>query len=291
MPITAKADMGPKPSVQITFKNMGDELCFGTLLSKNKSTGPFSYWGGDDKYANHNENEGYEDALLNYEQWKAFNDFAENDGYYFLQQFVVEVSKTKEISWTYYPPSTFKILLYYPNTKTFVVSDVCERYAFDSYFTVNMKGVDIGSVENSGENHVIVNIEAHKSYKWFMEFVGFIARVILTIAIEIGIGYLFGFKSKEAILTLLKVNLITQIGLNVILNVINFISGQLAFILAYIAIEILIIIVESIIYCIYRKNLSKKTKIALLCVLYAIIANILSFGLGAGLAFIIPGIF
>lgn len=291
MPVTAKADMGPKPSVQITFKNMGDELCFGTLLAKNKSTGPYSYWGGDDKYANHNENEGYEDALLNYEQWKAFNDFAENDGFYFLQRFVVEVSKTKEISWTYYPPSTFKILLYYPNTKTFVVSDVCEKYAFDSYFTVNMKGVDIDGVENNGENHVIENIKVHKSYKWFMEFVGFIARVILTIAIEIGIGYLFGFKRKEAILMLLKVNLITQIGLNVILNVINFISGQLAFFLAYVAIETVIIILESILYCNYRNKLSTKPKIALLCELYALVANLSSFAIGIILTFLIPGIF
>ena len=26
LPITAKADMGPKPSVRIQFKNMGDDL-------------------------------------------------------------------------------------------------------------------------------------------------------------------------------------------------------------------------------------------------------------------------
>ena len=32
-PMTAKADFGPKPSVQIDFEGLGDELCYGTLLS------------------------------------------------------------------------------------------------------------------------------------------------------------------------------------------------------------------------------------------------------------------
>ena len=44
LPITAKADMGPKPSVRIQFKNMSDDLCYGTLLSKEKCTGPAQVW-------------------------------------------------------------------------------------------------------------------------------------------------------------------------------------------------------------------------------------------------------
>lgn len=43
-PMTANADMGPKASVRIQFEHMGDELCYGTLLSKEKSTGPASAW-------------------------------------------------------------------------------------------------------------------------------------------------------------------------------------------------------------------------------------------------------
>ncbi len=46
-PLTARADTGPKPSVRITFKNMGDEVCYGTLLSETDSTGPASAWDGD----------------------------------------------------------------------------------------------------------------------------------------------------------------------------------------------------------------------------------------------------
>lgn len=39
-------EMGPKASVRIQFEHMGDELCYGTLLSKEKSTGPASAWDG-----------------------------------------------------------------------------------------------------------------------------------------------------------------------------------------------------------------------------------------------------
>ena len=138
LPITANADMGPKPSVRIQFKNMGDDLCYGTLLSKEACTGPARVWDGTSR------NEQLYD--LDRDIWKAFVDYKDPDGYYFLQRGWT-VSETGEIAWTYYPPGNFKILLYYPETKTFVSSGIYERYAFDTYYTVDMEGVRIGSVE------------------------------------------------------------------------------------------------------------------------------------------------
>lgn len=51
MPITAHADMGPKPSVRIEFTDIEGENYYGTLLSKSKSTGPASAWDGNPEYA------------------------------------------------------------------------------------------------------------------------------------------------------------------------------------------------------------------------------------------------
>jgi hypothetical protein len=49
----------------------------------------------------------------------------------------------------YYPPEDFKILLYFPADDRFAVSEeACERYAFDSYYQVNLSGVDPVSAEN-----------------------------------------------------------------------------------------------------------------------------------------------
>ena len=78
LPITAKADSGPKPSVRIQFKNMGDDLCYGTLLSKEKCTGPARVWDGTAR------NEQLYD--LDRSIWKAFVDYKDPDGYYFLQR-------------------------------------------------------------------------------------------------------------------------------------------------------------------------------------------------------------
>ena len=143
-PITASADTGPKPSVRITFENLGDEECWGTLLSSKKSTGPSSAWDGNGEDARHNENPNgqYDWQDFGYDVWKAFVDYDEKDDYYFLQE-AWQINETKELAWTYYPPNEFKILLYFPETEEYAVSGVYERYAFDSYFTVNMDGVKL----------------------------------------------------------------------------------------------------------------------------------------------------
>ena len=77
--------------------------------------------------------------------------------------------KAKELAWTYYPPGDFKILLYYPETETFVSSGIYARYAFDTYYTVDMDGVDIGSVEYNDDLSTNERIEAYRSYNYRQE--------------------------------------------------------------------------------------------------------------------------
>ncbi|MEL7602134.1 MAG: hypothetical protein AAGU77_03170 [Bacillota bacterium] len=62
LPMPARADMGPKPSVVVDFKGMAGERYYATLLSLKKSTGPFSApRGGGDAYARYHEgDEGYD---------------------------------------------------------------------------------------------------------------------------------------------------------------------------------------------------------------------------------------
>lgn len=142
LPVTIHADIGPKASVHIQFKNMPDELCYGTLLSEKESTGPASVWDGIKEHARKDEETS--------DIWNAFVNYKDSDGYYYLQQHY-KVSDTNEIAWTYYPPGRFKILLYYPETGTFVSSGIYERYAFDTYYTVDMKGIDIHDIEYNEE--------------------------------------------------------------------------------------------------------------------------------------------
>ncbi len=289
-PITANADMGPKPSVRIIFENLGNEECWGTLLSSKESTGPSSTWDGNEENARYNENPNYDYQTFGYDIWKAFVDYAENDDFYFLQE-AWQINETKELAWTYYPPNEFKILLYYPETETFVVSGIYEKYAFDTYYTVNMDGVNINSVEFDEELSSNERIEAYRSYEYRKEILSLIARIVVTILIEMAIALLFGFRKKKQFLLLVGVNTATQVILNVLLNVINYNSGELAFVVFYIFLEIVVFVIEAILYCTILKKISDTPKRAWFYVLYALIANAVSFGAGFIVAQMLPGIF
>ena len=281
-PITVGADTGPKASVRITFENMGDELCYGTLLSKNPSTGPNSAWDGDEDHI-YNE-------LIDLDIWRAFVAYEDEDGYYFLQ-IGWQVNEKKELAWTYYPPGNFKILLYYPETDKYVVSGICERYAFDTYYTVDMAGVDIGSVDYDEALSNNDRLNAYKSYQYKQELLSLVARILITIAIEMGIALLFGFREKKALLLLVAVNTVTQILLNVLLNMINFRLGSWAFVAWYIMLELAIFAIEAAFYTAFMKKLTDKEKSVWFYGGYSLAANGISFGAGLIIANILPGIF
>lgn len=282
LPVTIHADIGPKASVRIQFKNMPDELCYGTLLSEKESTGPASVWDGIKEHARKDE----ETADI----WNALVNYKDSDGYYYLQQHD-KVSDTNEIAWTYYPPNRFKILLYYPETGTFVSSGIYERYAFDTYYTVDMEGIDIHNVEYNEELSTNERIEAYRSYEYRQEMIGLAVRIVLTIVIEMLVALLFGFREKKQLVILAVVNIITQILLNVGLNIINYNSGSMAFTIFYVLLEVVVFIVEAILYCILLKKASMKKKKNWYYVLYSFIANLVSFIAGMIIANVIPGIF
>lgn len=271
---SASADTGPKPSVRIAFINMGDEVCYGTLLSDDPSTGPNTVWDGNPENAYY--------GGFDYDVWKAFVDYEDSDGYYFLQE-IRQCNQTKQLNWTYYPPSSFKILLYYPESRSFAVSGIYEQYAFDSYYTVDMEGVEIGAVTAE-----LSDVE--KSYDYTWEIISLICRIVVTVAIELAVALPFGLRRKKQICTVLAVNAVTQILLNVLLNVINFNQGYFAFIFFYILFELIVFAVEAVVYCFLLRRGEQKTPVWK-CIVYALVANAASFAAGMALAVFIPGIF
>lgn len=290
-PITASADTGPKPSVRITFENLGTEECWGTLLSSKPSTGPSSAWNGNEEDAQHNENPNgyYSYQKFGYDIWKAFVDYDEKDDYYFLQE-AWQINETKELAWTYYPPNEFKILLYFSETGEYAVSGVYERYAFDSYFTVNMDGVKL-SVDYNEELSSDDRLNAYKSYNYGVEIGSLVARILITIIIEMGIALLFGYREKKQLLLLVGVNSGTQIILNVLLNIINYNSGEMVFVVFYVLFELVVFAIEAILFYHLLNKISIKQKPKWLAVVYALVANAVSFGAGMMIAECLPGIF
>lgn len=270
-PIGVSGDTGPKPSVTIKFENMGDELCYGTLLAKEESTGPASAWNGSEEDINLN--------FVDRDIWEAFVNYKDSDGFYFLQ-WAWLVSDTKELSWGYYPPNEFKVLLYYPESNAFVVSDICKRYAFDTYYTVDMDGIEIGSIKYDDSLSGNQRLDMYKSYEFKNEIRALACRMLITVAVEVLIGLLFKFRNKE-LLYILLINVITQIILNVLLNVY---TGY-GYYFVYLLLELLVFVIESIFYCLVFKK--KKWH----CVLYTLVANVSSFVIGIYLANLLPGLF
>lgn len=298
--IEASADTGPKPSVRITFENMGDELCYATLLSKTPSTGPAEAWDGteDGKYFFNGADETV---------WRAFVEYKDPDGFYFLQWFW-RADEKKTLNWRYYPPQVFKILLYYPERTTndgaagnaFCTSDVLERYAFHSYFSVDMHNVQSGTIGT------IAKISATKSYDYSAELPGFFVRLFATLGAEILLALIFGLRAKRAFFTVTAANVVTQILLNLLLNVQLRINNIYGIFTLYFFAELGVFLAEAALYCFVlgrRKNgendvsgcgkdektlafYSKKRLI-----LYAFTANLVSFCIGLPLAYLFPSAF
>lgn len=313
--IKASADTGPKPSVSVTFENMGDELCYGTLLSKTPSTGPARAWDGteDGKFY-----EGADEAV-----WRAFVEFKDEDGFYFLQWFW-RADEKKTLNWRYYPPQTFKILLYYPDRATesgaadnsaggatrdsktsaasgaFCVSDVLKRYAFHSYYFVDMRNVQSETIGT------IAKISATQGNDYSAEILGFFVRFIITLGVETLLALAFGLRTKRAFLTVLAANGATQVALNILLNVQLHFNNVYGVFPLYFFAELFVFVAEAALYCFIlgkRKNggvsgsadenggkaaiaYSKKRLI-----LYAFTANLVSFCIGLPLAILLPAVF
>lgn len=267
MPLAAFADIGPKPSVRVTFTGAGGREFYATLLSQASGTGPYSAepgrsWGNDLE-----ENEPVRQAMAAYQ---------DPDGFYFLQT-AWQCSETRPLAWTYYPPVTYKLLVYFPDTGEFLTSGVYSRYAFDNYYTVDLADLANGQ------------LVLRKSYDYTWELVSLLVRILATIALELAVAVPFGFAKKPFLRPILTVNVVTQILLNLGLNMIAYWMGGLAFMIFFWPLEVLVFIVEAVAY---RPLLGRRGGAsASLTTIYAFTANVISCVAGFWLAQVVPGIF
>lgn len=266
IPVTVKADIGPKPSVVIEVTGFEGKEYHMTLLSERDSTGPWSH--GNEYY----------DYMGEMQAFEAFEGYEDKDGYYFLS-FMQDCSEDDTFEWTYYPPQRFKVLIYTTEDGQFYCSDeIYERYAFDSYFKVTV----------SENGNVLM---AQKSYDFSMELVSLAVRVVLTIAIEVLIALMHGYRNKKNVKIIVITNICTQVVLNVLLNVINYRSGQMAFVFHYVWMESVVFALEAVVYAKLLDRTDGERKMAKHPIAYALLANAVSLAVGIWIAKMIPGIF
>lgn len=258
--INIVADMGPKPSVKISFKGLESKKYYVTLLSSEKVTGPYTIY---------DETKSVIPSFTTSEQEIVFQKLVEyKSDYYFLQYFE-ECSKSHSFNWSYHPPSEFKVLIYFPKEDKFIeTEDSYSRYAFNSYFT--MEYSDDG------------NYKFYSSYNYSREIWGFVSRLLITLGIEIFLGYLFFNKSSGILKFIVFVNVITQVLLNTILFLGYFRSGGNIYI-GYTVIELLVLLIELFLYLLYIKKKKVEGISKSRIIWYTVIANCTSFLLGLAL--------
>lgn len=284
LPLTAmpvSADAGPKPSVVVALEGLEGRTCWGTLLSQQEGTGPYGRF-YEEEAAEEPEEDRALHALLPLERM-------DSEGFHLLN-FVKDCSDG-EFSWTYYPPHTYKIALWFPEEDALAVSGVYHRYAFDSYYRLDLSGVELMP---GG----IVELEAarlQRDYPYGASLLALAGRVALTLGAELLLALAFGLRTRQALKWVAVVNLATQLGLNLALELFTYCNGALEGMMAilalpvYLAAEVAVTLVELRIY--RRKLTGERGLSGRRITAYTWTANLCSFLAGVLLSFQLPALF
>ncbi len=284
LPLTAmpvSADVGPKPSVVVALEGLEGRICWGTLLSQQEGTGPYGRFYEEEAAEDPEEDRALR-ALLPLERM-------DSEGFHLLN-FVKDCSDG-EFSWTYYPPHTYKIALWFPEEDALAVSGVYHRYAFDSYYRLDLSGVELMP---GG----IVELEAarlQRDYPYGASLLALAGRVALTLGAELLLALAFGLRTRQALKWVAVVNLATQLGLNLALELFTYCNGALEGMMAilalpvYLAAEAVVTLVELRIY--RRKLLGERGASGRRITAYTWTANLCSLLAGVLLSFRLPALF
>lgn len=250
------ADMGPKPSTIITIPGAEEPMVL-TLLGDKENYGP--NWA-----VKPGEKPG--DRVEAKDAWAVFRDYEDPDGFLFYGELW-----EGQVRWTYWPPETFKVAVYYPERDLLWVSeDIYTRYAFRSHYRLTLPTPGENAV--SGEVDMILK----KEHNVFTELGGLVFRIVLTLAVELSLAGFFGFRSKKQLRLILLTNLVTQVGLNVLLWVWYFYDGILMAMIRLLLAELLVLIAELTVYLLKLRE----DETAGRTMLYTLCANALSVVLG-----------
>ncbi|HOM03418.1 MAG TPA: hypothetical protein PLH43_11410 [Acetivibrio sp.] len=257
LPLTASADLGPKPSLHIIAENMPDGVCYLDLLVNYTLKHGRRNISDESKYdpkmlevlKKYNV-DGWRPAMVTGTETPMFGDI------------ICDVKDGKcTMDFTYVGiPDRFKIIVVTADGRT-VVSNVVKRKAFSS--TVNFDFMTGKAAERS----------AISSY-----FLQFIFTCSGTLIIEGLILLLFRFSLKRNCKPFVAINVFTQILLTLVIFTMMYRKGIMAAFLVYWPFELIILIIEAYLFMKFLQQHSRVRR-----VLFALTANIVSFAIGIAL--------
>jgi len=173
-------------------------------------------------------------------------------------------------------PSVFKIAIV-TESNNLIVSDVIHKQYFNAVFKYDLSDSSIVETEQDNSNQIyypIGSVSEHFPY-WSVTLAVFVG-IIFTLVIEGGLLYLFKYREKHTYYLVIFMNIMTQMILNalIILGYYSFSEFFGAYGILLFG-EIIVFVVEAVVY---KKCFLEKQKIG--PVLYALMANLISLGIG-----------
>ena len=208
------------PTILITLEDTIQENCYVTLLAQEDSSGP---WVAVDTFA-----QSYQPEKADQEIWELFNSYQDPDGFHFLG-FYQDCTLSQGFLWNYCPPETFKVLILYPDSGSFAVSqETYQRYAYDSHFSATVSGGQVTLTQTSTAVSQVLNL---------------VIRTVLMLAVALLIAKLFRLGGKQ-IPYLAGVHGGILLVLNLFLTLVNYRSGSSLFLMDALLLTIVVVMVE-----------------------------------------------
>ncbi len=268
-PSAARADLGPKPSLEITFSGLEGETYYVGLLGYDSGEN-WSFAMRPLRDALIDGGAVDDEAIM-----QKFAAYQDADGLVALNS-VENCSASHHYSAGRFPPASFKVLIYFPESDHFVVSDrLYSTYAFYTFYSVDASQIGLNA-ESSGT----MDLGMQNAYRYGETIADFLFRLVLTLGIELAIAWLFRLRGKRVFQFIVIVNAITQTLLTASLTLVNYISGSMAAALLYILLETAVFLLEGILYAKCLKPRSELPIPAWKPWVYAWVANTASFFAG-----------
>ena len=274
--IYAFADFGPKPSVVVEFENAGDQEYYVTLVAKEDKLGsPYSRVTAEDQPET-------DDIAI----WNRLVAFEDPDGMVFAGN-VQKLTGDGAYVWGYYPPSEFRVLIYFPDTDSFVESsEILEQYAFDSYYQA-----DFDKISANG-NSAVAAIPVTRKYNLLWQITAFLLRLAVTVVIESLLAVCFGFAGKRQLWLIFGMNCLTQLAMNLLMLTQGAVHIFAFYVIQYALAEFAVILVEGLVYYLALPKLADPYYAeGKHPIVYAVVGNLASFVLGYCLSNWFPMLF
>lgn len=263
--IYAFADFGPKPSVVVEFEGAENQEYYVTLVAKENRLGsPYSRITAEDQPET-------DDIAI----WNRLVAYEDPDGMVFAGN-VQKLTGDGAYEWSYYPPSEFRVLIYFPDTDSFVESsEILEQYAFDSYYRADFDEISVGG------NGAVATIPVIRRYNLMWQITAFLLRLAVTVVIESLLAVCFGFAGKRQLWLIFGVNCATQLAMNLLMLTQGAIGIFAFYVIQYALAELAVILVEGLVYYLALQKLADPYYAeGKHPIVYAVVGNLASFILG-----------